>query len=120
MVMHTKLPIHKAGSELLAVVTKIEVQMERGYKRSVGGRIVSHCAQMLDLMAEANQSRGNERVQYLRAILKHQRMAEEWLRVALELKKVADDHWAQAIQKLDSVGKQANGWIAKTNGVPAV
>jgi prophage antirepressor-like protein len=36
MALHTQLPIHKTGSELLGLVARIHAQMPRGYKRTVG------------------------------------------------------------------------------------
>ncbi len=114
MVMHTQLPIHQTGSKLLGLATTIQVQMHRGYRRTVGDKIISHCADMLDLMALANATKGAQRMDNLRALLAHQRAATTWLRVALDLNKVAPGPWGEAIQLLDSVGKQANGWLSKT------
>ena len=114
MVMHTQLPIHKTGSDLLGVATLILVKMNRDYKRAVGEKIVGNCSDMLNLMALANATRGRQRAEHLRGILAHQRAATMWLRVALDLKAVAPSHWSKAIQMLESVSKQATGWLAKT------
>jgi len=112
--MHTDLPIHKTGSDLLGLATLILVKMHRDYKRAVGEKIVSNCSDMLNLMALANATRGQQRAQHLQAILVHQRAAIMWLRVALDLKAVAPSHWGKAIQMLESVSKQATGWLSKT------
>ena len=114
MVMHHKLPIHKTGSDLLSIATTILVKMDRNYKRAVGERIVSHCSDMLNLMALANATRGQQRVRHLQDLLAHQRAATTWLRVAMELKVVAPSHWGNAILKLESISKQATRWSAST------
>ncbi len=88
--------------------------MPRGFKRTVGDKIVSHCSEMLDLMALANATRNAERVRHIEDILKHNRAATVWLRVGFDLRAIATDPWAKSIQMLDSVGKQANGWLNKT------
>ena len=116
MALHHQLPIHRKGSELLGVVARIHAQMPRGFKRTVGDKIVSHCSEMLDLMALANATKGAERAQHLGDILKHNRAATVWLRVGFDLRAVSTDPWSNAIQMLDSVGKQAQGWLNKTNG----
>ena len=116
MALHDKLPIHQTGSQLLTVVTQIHVQMRRGYKRVVGDKIVEHCAEMLDLMALANATKRERRAEHLRSILAHQRAATTWLRVALDLRLVAPKLWGSAVQMLNSIGKQANGWLGKTCG----
>ena len=115
MVMHTQLPIHKTGSDLLGIATVILVKMHRDYKRAVGEKIVANCSDMLNLMALANATRGRQRAEHLRGVLAHQRAATTWLRVALDLKAVAPSHWSRAIQLLESISKQATGWLAKTS-----
>ena len=114
MALHTQLPIHKKGSELLGLVARIHAQMPRGFKRTVGDKIVSHCSEMLDLMALANATRQAQRIEHLRDILKHNRAATVWLRVGFDLKAVSMEPWAQSVQMLDSIGKQANGWLSQT------
>jgi hypothetical protein len=70
MAIHHQLPIHKTGSELLGLAARVHAQMPRGYKRTVGDKIVAHCSEMLDLMALANASRGEQRQQCIREILR--------------------------------------------------
>lgn len=114
MAIHDRLPIHRTASELLATVTRIHSQMQRGFKRTVGDKIVQHCADMLDLVALANADRQG-RTAHIKAILSHNRAAVVWLRVAFDLKAVSPKLWSQAVPLLESVGKQANGWLKKSN-----
>lgn len=118
MALHHDLPIHKAGAQLLELVTEMHRQMPRGYKRSVGDRVISHCSEMLDLMALANASVGNRqaRVMHLQEILRRVRAAQVWLRIGLNVKAIAIKPWSAAIQMLNSIGAQAQGWLNKTNG----
>lgn len=53
MALHTELPIYKTGVQLLALAVKVQEQMPRGVKRSLGDKIAQHCVEMLDLMALA-------------------------------------------------------------------
>jgi hypothetical protein len=119
MAIHDKLPIHRTGSELLGIATRIYAQMPRGFKRPVGDKIMAHCSEMLDLMALANASRGEQRRQCIREILRHNRAANVWLRVGFDLRApnpvIPKELWGAAVQLLDSVGKQASGWLSKTN-----
>jgi len=115
MAMHDKLPIHKQAVQLLGVATTIHAQLPRGMKRTVGDKIVEHCTEMLDLMAQANATRSATRISHLRSVLTHQRAAEVWLRVGFERRAISQGRWAEAVHMLESVGKQANGWINKTS-----
>lgn len=114
MALHHQLPIHRTGSELLGLVARIHAQMPRGFKRTVGDKIVSHCSEMLDLMALANASKGAQRAQHIRDILTHNRAATVWLRVGFDLRAVSTEPWSKSVQMLDSVGKQASGWLNNT------
>ncbi|MRR49337.1 MAG: four helix bundle protein [Rhodocyclaceae bacterium] len=114
MAIHTQLPIHKTGSELLGLVARIHAQMPRGYKRSVGDKIIGHCSEMLDLMALANATKNEQRAKHIQDILKHNRAATVWLRVGFDLRAVSTEPWSKSIQMLDNVGKQASGWLNKT------
>ena len=114
MALHTQLPIHRTGSELLGLAARIHAQLPRGYKRTVGDKIVSHCSDMLDLMALANATRQAQRAQHIEQLLTHSRAIQVWLRIGFDLRVISQGPWAQSVQLLDSVGKQANGWLSKT------
>jgi hypothetical protein len=114
MALHHQLPIHKTGSQLLGLAARIHAQMRRGYKRSVGEKIVGHCSEMLDLMALANATKNAQRAAHISEILTHNRAATTWLRVAFDLKEVSPQLWAESVQMLDNIGRQASGWKNKT------
>jgi hypothetical protein len=114
MAIHHQLPIHKTGSQLLALAAEIHAQLPRGFKRTIGDKIVSHCSEMLDLMALANATRHEQRAQHIQQLLAHSRAAQVWLRIGFDLRKISQGAWAKAVHLLDSVGKQANGWLSKT------
>jgi hypothetical protein len=117
MAIHTQLPIHKTGSELLGLAARIHAQLPRGYKRTVGDKIVHHCAQMLDLMAMANATRQGQRAQHIEQLLTHCRAVQVWLRIGFDARHIPSGWWAEAVQLLDSVGKQANGWLKNARNV---
>ncbi len=58
MALHTDLPIHRAGVQLLQFAFKAQEHMPRGVKRSLGDRIADVCVAMLEQMALANATRG--------------------------------------------------------------
>lgn len=116
MALHHQLPIHRKGSELLGLIARIHAQMPRGFKRTVGDKIVTHCSEMLDLMALANATKDGDRAKHIEAILTHNRAANVWLRIGFDLRAISTEPWGNAVQMLDSVGKQATGWLKKTNG----
>jgi hypothetical protein len=119
-VIHTDLPIHRTGVKLLALAIEVQQNMPRGVKRSLGDRIAQHCVDMLDLMALANATRHAERAAHIRHLMTAQRAVQVLLRVSVDARYISPKRWAAAIELLDSIGKQGNGWLSKTaNKAPA-
>jgi hypothetical protein len=43
MALHTELPIHRTGAQLLTLAVKAQEQMPRGVKRHLGDKLSHHC-----------------------------------------------------------------------------
>jgi hypothetical protein len=124
--LHTDLPIHRTGVQLLQFAYKAQEHMPRGVKRSLGDKIADVCVEMLDRMALANATRGAERAGHIEQLLKHHRALTVMLRVGHDARYISTAVWAQSVQLLDSIGKQGGGWLkaagsaaASTNKAPA-
>ena len=111
MAIHTELPIYRTGVQLLALAVKVQEQMPRGVKRSLGDKISSHCVEMLDLMALANATQRAERAHHIRELMKHLRAATVLLRVSHDSRYVSHGLWAQSVALLDGIGRQGGGWL---------
>lgn len=119
MALHTDLPIHRTGVALLAAAYVIQRDMPRGFKRSLGEKIVQGCTDMLELMALANATRREERAANLHHLLVLQRATTVTLRVAHDLAAVPHQRWAAAVLLIEKIGAQAGGWLKNTNRAPA-
>jgi hypothetical protein len=120
MALHTDLPIHRTGVQLLALALKAQQQMPRGVKRSLGEKITQHCVDMLDLMALANATQKAERAAHIQALMQRLRAATVLLRVSHDSRYVSTALWAESVKLLDSIGKQGGGWLkAASNKAPA-
>ena len=119
MAIHTDLPIYRTGLQLLSLAVKVQEQMPRGVKRSLGDKISSHCVEMLDLMALANATQRAERAHHIRELMKHLRAATVLLRVAHDARYMSHALWASFTQLLGSIGAQGGGWLKSANKAPA-
>lgn len=119
MALHTELPIYKTGTDLLGVAYVIQRDMPRGFKRSLGERIVLGCSDMLELMAVANATRDAERAANIERLLVQLRATTVTLRVAHNLRAVSTKQWSAAVLMLERIGAQAGGWLRNSNRVPA-
>lgn len=119
MAIHTELPIYRTGVSLLALAVKIQEQMPRSMKRILGEKITQHCVDMLDLMALANSSQRDARASNIEELLTRQRAVTVLLRVSHDSRYLSPKLWAESIQLLGSIGKQAGGWLKNANKAPA-
>ncbi len=112
MAIHTDLPIHRKGVELLTLAFEVQLHMPRAFKRLLGEKIAGHCVEMLDLMALANAARDRQqRAAYIRELLKCQRAATVLLRVGHDKECISHKLWAQSVQLLENIGRQGGGWL---------
>ena len=122
MALHTSLPIYATGGKLLALAIRIQIQMPRAVKRALGDLVMGHCIDMLNLMALANASMTKAaRVDHIEKLLELQRAVQILLRVSFDEKFLSHKLWGEATLLMDSIGKQAGGWLKKTssNRAPA-
>ena len=120
MAIHTELPIYRTGVRLLTLAVKVQEQMPRSMKRILGEKITQHCVEMLDLMALANASQRGNRTEHIEALLTRQRAMTVLLRVSHDSRYLSPKLWAESIELLGSIGKQAGGWLKNSNRAPAV
>ena len=120
MALHTELPIYRSGVRLLDLAVKAQVQMPRTVKRALGEKITQHCVEILDLMALANASQRALRADYIDQMLTRQRAITVLLRVSHDARYISPKLWADSIELLGSIGKQAGGWIKTANRAPVV
>jgi hypothetical protein len=119
MALHTDLPIYRTGVRLLALALKVQEQMPRSMKRILGEKVTQHCVDMLDLMALANASQREVRTAYIEKLLMRQRAVTVLLRVSHDSRYISPKIWAESIELLGSIGKQAGGWLKNANKAPA-
>lgn len=120
MALHTELPIYRTGVRLLELAIKAQVQMPRTVKRALGEKITQHCVEILDLMALANASQHEARARYIEKLLTQQRAITVLIRVSHDARYISPKLWADSIELLGSIGKQAGGWLKTANRAPAV
>jgi hypothetical protein len=121
MALHTALPIYATGGRLLTLAIRIQVQLPRAVKRALGDQVTTHCIDMLNAMALANASmRPVDRTRHIERVLEIQRTVQVLLRVCFDERFVSHKLWGEATLLMDSIGKQAGGWLKKTsNRAPA-
>ena len=119
MALHSDLPIYRTGVRLLTLAVKVQEQMPRSVKRILGEKINHHCVDMLDLMALANASQRGARAGYIDELLKRQRAVTVLLRVSHDSRYLSPKLWADSVELLGSIGKQAGGWLNSVNRAPA-
>lgn len=106
MALHTQLPIYKRGCQLVALAFTVQQQMPRGMKHTLGTKITVHCTDMVNLMAMANASRGQDRVKFIKDLLMHSSATTVLLRVCHEMRYISPKLWADSIELIGNIESQ--------------
>lgn len=108
MAIHSELPIHKTAYDLMGVVVKATRNMPRDVKVLVGGKIRDELLAAFDHIYLAN--RAQDKVPHIDNVQRHVLRAEVLLRLSRDLGYIATSAYADAVQRTQSIGKQATAW----------
>jgi hypothetical protein len=107
MTIHTKLPIYKVAYDLLSIAADYVQNIPRSF-RAIGNRICDLCIEVVLLIAEANAA--TDKVPFLDVVLQAVRQLELLLRLCQDKRFISKPQYAKAVELMDSVSRQANGW----------
>lgn len=108
MALYTSLPIYKAAYDLLGLAVDLTANMPRAIKPLIGHRVASLCAEIVELIFQANCA--DDKTPYLGTLIERVETMNLWLRVCRDKHFISTKHYAAAVELTTSVGKQANGW----------
>jgi predicted GTPase len=116
MALHSTLPIYKVTYQLLALAGRITQHLPRN-ARAMGAKMNDECLELVILIYRANSA--INKVPHLDELLERLQVAELLFRVAVDLRLIAQKHYADAIELTAAIGKQANGWRKYSAKSPA-
>jgi hypothetical protein len=108
MAIHTELPIHKTAYDLMGVVVQAARNMPRDVKLLVGGKIRDELLEAFDSIYLAN--RAQDKVPHIDSVQRHILRAELLLRMSRDMRYISTSVYAEAVQRTQSIGKQATAW----------
>lgn len=111
MGLHHDTNIYKKGYALFDVVVEAIRNMRKDFKHCLGDKLRDECIEILALIFDVNTSPGPKaRVRFLGRIQRRVSKLELLLRLAKDKGLIAKTVHAEAIELLESVGRQASGW----------
>jgi hypothetical protein len=117
MALHSHLPIYKVTYDLYALAGRITQHIPRN-ARAMGVKIHDECLELVVLIYRANCA--VNKVPHLDEMLERLQVTELLFRLAVDLKVIAEKHYAAAILLTAAIGKQANGWRKYSAKSPVV
>lgn len=108
MAIHTDLPIHKTSCDLLGVAIEAAKHMPRDFKSTLGVEIRKECIAIVLLIARANATK--DKVPHIERLLERVDVLQIVIRVCHEKRLVSNRIFADAIELMGSIGRQAGGW----------
>ena len=107
-----ELPIFKAAYDLLERLIDLAKELPKFFRYSVGTRMVDLCLALLGQVYRANMSQ-EQREQVLTDLLIDYRQLQMLLRVCYRQKAFSSGRYAEMINLLETIGRQATGWKNK-------
>lgn len=115
MALSRDLEIYKAADALFQFALKLQVQIPRAHRISIGLPLSTACGAILLGVSRANVSRGPVREGHIEQVIEQLESAMSFFRACHQMQILTHKVWAASIELTDSVGKQANGWLKATH-----
>jgi len=109
MALHTDTQIYKTTYELSLLVEKVVSNMKRNYKTTLGAHLRGQCFDLVMSVYRANSS--SDRTPIIRAMREDIEAVNLSLRLAVDLREFPRSQYAKAVELIDSIGRQATGWL---------
>lgn len=107
MALHHDLPIFKVTYDLALLASQVTRSFPRDAKPH-GATLRELCAEMINRIYRANSAR--DKRPHLGELLELTQTTELQFRLARDLRFISVGQYANAIEKTNQIGKQANGW----------
>lgn len=114
MAIHTNLPIYKVCYDLVVLSMSVARQMPRDVKLTLGRDLYGECMAMVTLIARANAAR--DKAPHLQLLTERLETARTLVRVGHDTRVISHKAFAQSIEVMEAVGRQAGGWLRSVQG----
>lgn len=114
MSLHYELPIYHDAYELMRMATFLTSNFRRDFKSTIGKSLRDECVEMGIIILRANSVQGQAKVPHIDALLEKVEMTNLMLRLSRDMKLITIDQYAEAIELVGQIGKQAGGWKKKS------
>lgn len=109
MALSEELPIFKACYELLERLTDLAKDLPKFLRYTIGERMTGLCLDMLGLIYRANMSKEGRQSAITELLICYRQLLM-LLRVCYHQKALSTGRYAELMQLLDSIGRQATAW----------
>lgn len=109
MAKSEELPIYKAAYDLLEKLVDLSKELPKFFRYSMGTRMVDLCLDLLGQIYRANMST-DRRTEAIADLLIDYRQLLMLLRVCYHQKSLSTGRYAELMNMLDTIGRQATGW----------
>jgi len=110
MALHTDLDIYKTARKFTALASRLVGHMPRNHRSVDGALLVGHSRAILKHIRYANMKFGADKVPHLDRVLDEVTDIEVDLGVCVELRLITRSNYADAVNLVGSIGKQATKW----------
>jgi len=114
MARYEHLPIYRASYSLLLKIMELIRGFPRDFKYTIGENLQKHALDMIVEIYCANSAQ--DKCGNIRAILKHVQFIGLFLRISMDIRIINETRYAEFVEALASVNKQAAAWLKSCGG----
>jgi len=108
MALSENLPVYKVSYDLLLLIYRFSVNMERTYRFTLGERLQDKTSDMLQYISIANSVYDKTKyIQQARMFLMDIRLAT---RIAHDLRQITSKQYLEVSDKIENISKQLTAW----------
>jgi hypothetical protein len=114
MAIYENLPVFKASYDLLLEVHRMNINLTREYRHTVGENLKNELMELITTIYEANSTDDVEKVRSLREACRNILRVKIYMRVLHDLKQITTKHFVAMCEKTESISKQTTAWRKST------
>lgn len=110
MAVYENLPAYKAAYDLLLEVYKMNVNLTREYRHTLGENLKNELKDLIVCIYKANNADELTKEENLRCVREHIVVIKLYMRILLDLKQVTLKRFVALSYKVEDLYKQVNAW----------
>lgn len=114
MAIYENLPVFKAAYDLLIDVHRMNIDLTREYRHTVGEKLRNELIDLMVAIYKANTTDDRDKERNLRSVSEHIVVVKIYMRLLHDLKQIPIKRFVALNEKTENVSRQTTAWRKST------